>query len=359
MAIGTATAIGLGAAALGGFMSTRNKNKQAKRQEQYGQQQAQNFQGMMQTGPSALEQQGQAMMGGMTAPAAYTAQTVGGPGWTPESFNAQGALGGFGFNTGQDALMQSLRTDPTAKSNQALQAIIGGQGNPFDTSEMFRALGVMDQRATNTAVAQTRAGASGLGQRFGSYMARQEGDMRLRANEAAAARNAQIQMQSYGDAQQRLLASIGQLSGNEQFGAQNRLAAAGQLQQAALGAGNLQLGGVQANNAAQQALAAQQIQAAGMNQQAGLQAAGLNQQGQLTAQGQQMDALRTLMAAEQARTGQNVQLAGMAAGMGAPVGRESYGSLLGGLGSALTMPGVLASTRPNINLMLPQQPVLR
>lgn len=360
MAIGTATAIGLGAAALGGWMSTRNKNKQAQRQEQYGRQQAQNFQGMMQTGPSALEQQGAAMMGGMTAPTAYNPQQVAGPSYTPEQFNAAGALGGFGFNTGQDALMQSLRTDPTQRSNTALQSIIGGQGNPFDTSALFQALGVMDQRATNTAVAQTRAGASGLGQRFGSYMARQEGDMRLRANEAAAARNAQIQMQSHGDAQQRLLQSIGMLSGNEQFGAQNRLAAAGQLQQGALGAGNLQLGGVQANNAAQAQLAAMQQQAAIANQGAGLQAAGLNQQGQLTAQGQQMDALRTLMAAEQARTGQNVQLAGMAAGVGAPVGRESYGALLGGLGSAITMPGVLQSTRPNYNLMVGYpQPVLR
>lgn len=351
MAIGTATAIGLGAAALGGFMSTRNKNKQAKRQEQYGQQQAQNFTGMMQQGPGAAEMGLQNFAGGLQGPAAYNPQMVGAPGYTPEMANVQGMLSGSGFNTGQDALMQSLRTDPTAKSNQALQGIIEGGGNPFDTTQMFRALGVIDQRNTDSAVAQTRAGSSGLGQRFGSYMARQEGSMRQQANENAAARNAQIQMSSYGDAQQRLLAGIGQLSGNEQFAAQNRLAAAGQLQQGGLGAAGLQLQGVGQNNQAQQALAALTQQGQIANQGAGLQAAGLNQQGQLTTQAQQLQALMGQGQLAQGRQGQNIQLAGMSAGVGAPQGRESYGSLIGGLGSAIMAPGVLQSTRPTYNLL--------
>lgn len=300
MAIGTATALGVGGAVLGGILNTRNKNKQAQRQEQYGQQQAAMMQGMMQRAPTGNEMWGQQMMGQMGA--------------QPLQFDATSSLNQYGFNTGQDAIMQALRTDPTAKSNQALEGIIAGGGNPFDTSALFSALGVMDQRATDTAVAQTRAGASGLGQRFGSYMARQEGDMRLRANEAAAARNAQIQMQSYGDAQQRLLASIGALSGNEQFAAQQQLAGAGQLQQGALNASNI-----------------------------GLQAAGMNQQAQLQGQAQQADLLRSLLGAEQTRQGQNIQLAGLAAGLGAPQGRESYGSVLSGAGSLLTMPGILKS----------------
>jgi hypothetical protein len=299
MAIGTATALGIGGAVLGGILNTRNKNKQAQRQEQYGQQQAAMMQGMMQRAPTGSEMWGQQMLGQMGA--------------RPLQFDAT-SFNQYGFNTGQDAIMQALRTDPTAKSNQALEGIIAGGGNPFDTSALFSALGVMDQRATDTAVAQTRAGASGLGQRFGSYMARQEGDMRLRANEAAAARNAQIQMQSYGDAQQRLLASIGALSGNEQFAAQQQLAGAGQLQQGALNASNI-----------------------------GLQAAGMNQQAQLQGQAQQADLLRSLLGAEQTRQGQNIQLAGLAAGLGAPQGRESYGSILSGAGSLLTMPGVLRS----------------
>ena len=326
MAIGTAAAIGLGAAALGGILNKRKGDKDAKRQTQYGQQQAQNFQSLMQNGPTALQQQGQQMLGGFGMP-----QQVGGPGYNPQLFNAQQALGGAGFNVGQDALMQALRTDPVAKSNQALQGIVGQQGNPFNASDLFRALGVMDQRATDQAVSQTRAGASGLGQRFGSFMARQEGDLRSRANEAAAARNAQIGMQSHEAAQQRLLQAMGLMSGNEQFAAQNQLANAGQLQQSALAAGNLGLGGAQANNAAQAQLAGLQQQAQMANQTAGL-------QGQQT----QAQVLQALLGAQQNQQAQNIQLAGMSAGVGAPViNPNGWGSVLGSAGSALMLPGLM------------------
>ena len=336
MAIGTATAIGLGVAALGGVLNKRKGDKDAKRQTQYGQQQAQNFTGMMQQGPTALQQQGQQILGGWQMP-----QQVAGPGYNPQMFNAGMALGDAGFNVGQDALMQALRTDPTAKSTQAIQGLIGQQGNPFNASELFRALGVMDQRATDSAVSQTRAGASGLGQRFGSFMARQEGDLRSRANESAAARNAQIGMQSHEAAQQRLLQSMGLLSGNEQFAAQNQLANAGQLQQAALAAGQLGLGGTQANNASQAQLAQLQQQAGMANQTAGLQ--GQQNQAQL---------LQTLLAAQQAQQAQNIQLAGMSAGVGAPVvNPEGWGNTLSGLGSALIMPGVLKSNGVNRTLV--------
>lgn len=288
MAIGTAAALGLGlgAQALGGFLNSRNQNRAARRQDQYNSQARQQAMGMMQQGPSALEQMGAGLLqnwSGGGAPAGMM-----GFGQPMVNMMAQGGQMSPGqmFNTGQDGIMQSLMADPRTRVDQTLGGMIDNQGNPFDTSELFRALGVTDAANTEKAVAQTRAAAGGLGQRFGSYMARQEGDMRTQANNNAATRNAGIAMQSQGDAQQRMLAALGMASGREQFGTQ------------------------------------------------------MGMQGQQN----QMQLLQTLLGAQQGRMGQNAQLAGMGYGMGQPVNAPGYGGMFTDLGQMGMMAGMMGQS---------------
>lgn len=344
MAIGTAAAIGLGLAGIGGIMDSRNKNKQAKQQNAFNQQQYKQAMGMMQQGPSAAETYGMGMlqnMGGQM-PQAYQPMQVGMPNFNPQMADVGGYLQSGGFNTGQDSIMQMLRADPRTKVDETLQGMIDQQGNPFDTSEMFRALGVIDQRNTDSAVAQTRAGSSGLGQRFGSYMQRTEGNMRTQANENAAARNAGIQMQSYEAAQGRRMGGLGMLSGREQFNRSMNANLAQMLQQGGLSAAGLQLQGVGSNNAAMQAQAGMDLQSQLANQSAGLNAAQMNQQGMLAGQQNQAQILQTLLAAQQGRQVGNTNLLGLAGGQ-APVAGPGYGGVIGGLGTAVMLPGVLRS----------------
>lgn len=281
MAIGTAAALGLGlgAQALGGFLNSRNQNRAARRQDQYNQQARQQAMGMVQSGPSVLEQMGAGMLQNWQGGAPGGMAAFGSP-----MVNMMSP--GQRFNSGQDGLMQSLNVDPRQRVDQTLGGIIDNQGNPFDTSALFQALGVTDAANTEKAVAATRAGAGGLGQRFGSYMARQEGDMRTQANNNAATRNAGIAMQSQGDAQQRLLAALGMASGREQFGTQ------------------------------------------------------MGMQGQQN----QMQLLQTLLGAQQGRMGQNAQLAGMGYGMGQPVTAPGYGGMFTDLGQMGMMAGLMGQS---------------
>lgn len=151
---------------------------------------------------------------------------------------------GQAYNTGQDWLMQSLRSNPWASSDTALQGIVGGGGNPFDTTELFRSLGVLDQQARGDALAQVQAGSSGLGERFGTAKMREAGSVMQELLNAAAARNAGIAMQSHEGAQGRLLDAAGQLGSN----ATNR---------ASVGSQQAQL--LMADPAGQQRLAALQL----------------------------------------------------------------------------------------------------
>lgn len=183
--------IGLGASALGSFLGNRAQGQRNRQlQSMFG-------------SPSALEQWGQSML------------------W-----------GGQGFNTGQDGLMQGMRRDPLAQSNNALAAIIDAQGNPFDTSELFQSLGVLDNRNLTQSLAGLSAAAPGLGSRFGTANRNAEVRLREQALQDAAARNAGIAMQSHGDAQGRLLQALG-LS---QQGALGQQAQQNQLLQLLLGA---------------------------------------------------------------------------------------------------------------------------
>lgn len=120
-----------------------------------------------------------------------------------------GLLGAQGWNPGQDGLMQSMRRDPLGQSYNALGAIIEGQGNPFDTTQLFEALGAIDNRNLTRSVAGLGAAQSGIGSRFGTAALNAEARLRQGALQDAAARNAGIAMQSHGDAQARLLQALG------------------------------------------------------------------------------------------------------------------------------------------------------
>lgn len=284
MAIGTGLALGLGAgaSALGSWMNARGAKKSAQQQNAYGQNVAGQLRGAMQQGPSALEQQGAGMLG-------------------QGGLDLASLLGGAGggFNTGQDALMQMLRADPTAKSAETLQSIIGAQGNPFDTSGLFDALGVVDERNLNNAAAGLRAGASGLGQRFGGAMLQADTNLRRQALEDTGVRNAGLQYQAHGDAQSRMLQALGMLQGGEMFGAQQGLNIASLLQQGGLAAGQL-----------------------------GLQA-----------QGQQHGLFNSLLGAEQSRRASNQGLLAGSLQAGSPIPVPGYGNVVGGLGALI--PGLL------------------
>jgi len=123
------------------------------------------------------------------------------------------APGANSFNMGQDWLMQMMRSDPMGASNRAMEGMMAG-GNPFDTTELFRSLGVLDERNRGDALAQVNAGASGLGQRFGTSMNREANNTMAQMVEAAAARNAGIGMQSHDSAQNRILGAAGQYGNN-------------------------------------------------------------------------------------------------------------------------------------------------
>lgn len=110
-------------------------------------------------------------------------------------------------NSSSDGLMQMLRgSGPASLSGDLLRT-----GNPFDTSSMFDALAPLDMRQTDQQVAGLRAGAAGLGQRFGGAMMREESNLRSNIAEQINARNAGIQMQSFESAQGRRMQSLDQL----------------------------------------------------------------------------------------------------------------------------------------------------
>jgi hypothetical protein len=116
------------------------------------------------------------------------------------------------LNTGQDGIMQQMRNGPEDQVQQDVINTLMGisqTGDPFDTSEMFKALGLQDARTRDESVATLRAGASGLGQRFGSASGRAEADLLSELADQTALRNAGIQMQSYESAQGRRQQALG------------------------------------------------------------------------------------------------------------------------------------------------------
>lgn len=261
MAIGTGTALlisGLLSAAGSGYNAysqAQNARKTNRRQNALLGEAA----GMRTGGPSDVEQQLLQLLG-------------------------QGNQQSGAFNMGQDALMQMLRA-PEGATDRSLNAMVE-TGNPFDTSGLFEALGMVDQRMIDTNANALRAGASGLGQRFGTAGMRAEGTMRREALQDVGARNAQLAMGSHESAQARILQAASQLFGQDQ-------ARAGW-----------------ATNLAQ----------LGMQE-----------------QGQDMNILGMLLNAENARRGFNLQTLGMGMGAQTAMPGYTYGNALGDIGQLIMM----------------------
>jgi hypothetical protein len=312
MAVGTATALTLGALALqGGGMgyNAYQQNRQANRLNQRQDQLLEQAAGMRQTGPGAAEQQLLRLLSG----------DMSGMTFDPTLVDPSALLGQGGFNLGQDALMQMLRATPESNANKSLEAILAGGGMPFDTSELFGALETTDRRNTNQQVAGLRAGASGLGQRFGS--ATQGAEVALRQGIAAdtGTRNAGIQQGSHEAAQNRLLQAIAQLGARDQLQA----GLAQSVQQGGLSAADFLLGANAQNN------------------QFGLAGASLNQQNRSGMAG----ILQQLLSAEQGRNMFNLQTLGLGAGMQPALPSYGYGNAANDLGQLIMFMQLLGRDR--------------
>lgn len=238
---------------------------------------------------------------------------------TPGTYNPTGIdLGAFsagtpGFNAGQDSLMQMLRAGPQlGTANAGINSVIQGQGNPYDTTGLFKAIDASGQNALDQQVAQLQGSFGSFGQRLGSAAMNAQGQLRNNYLLGSNLQKQQIGQQAYGDAQTRLMNALGLSSQNAlgAFGAQagaaqglgglglNQLSLLSQLAQANQSAFN-QGGQFNINNA----LAAQQS-----NQAAGQQ---WNQF--------QLGALGQANAIQQAQSGQNINLLSLLAGL--PMGQ--------------------------------------
>lgn len=198
---------------------------------------------------------------------------------------------GSSFNVGQDALMQMLRA-PGGAAEKSLNSMVG-TGNPFDTSGLFESLGVVDQRMIDSNADALRAGASGLGQRFGTAATRAEGSMRREALQDIGARNAQVAMGSHESAQDRILQSAAQLLGIDQM--------------------------------------------------RGGWASTLGQMG-MQEQGMETNLLSMLLGAENSRRGFNLQTLGLGAGMQPMMPGYTYGNALGDVGQLIMMMQLLGGS---------------
>lgn len=219
----TLGAISMGAGSLlnlgSSVLSNRSANKTAKKRESAAG-------AMIEREPSPYEQMLSQFLGGSSIP------------------SAESLTSGQGFNTGQDALMQLLRANPHTQVDANLDAL-ARTGLPYNMSPAFDAFKATDQQALAQQVAGLHAGASGLGQRFGSSMMNAEAALRATLTGQTQARNAQMGAQAYESAMQRMLGGNELLSGREQAGQQMQSSVAQALLQSALGAGNFGLQSVQ------------------------------------------------------------------------------------------------------------------
>lgn len=107
------------------------------------------------------------------------------------------------FNTGQDGGLQALRAIPGGSTLNE----ISETGTPFDTSQLFNSLRPIRERQLSEGLAQLRAGAPGLGQRFGSAMMRGEQNVLLQHLQNIAAQDAQTAFSAHESAQNRRLSA--------------------------------------------------------------------------------------------------------------------------------------------------------
>lgn len=200
-----------------------------------------------------------------------------------------------GFNQGQDALLQMMRAGPQFGMDRGVQQaqnnVLGGAGNPFDTTNLFSALDQKNQLDLNKQVADLQGSFGSFGQRLGTGAMNAESSLRSNTLINQNAQRQQLAMQSYTDAQNRQLQAMGIGAGREQAMNQNILGgytAQGNLAQAAGGQGLDQLrllaglaqGNQQTGMQGQLANQSSGLQAQLANQAAGIQVGGQNQSSQ-------------------------------------------------------------------------------
>lgn len=233
--------------------------------------------------------------------------------------SAASLLGGQGYNTGQDALMQLLRANPQTQVDASLEGMMQ-TGNPFDTSKLFEALNTQDQRQTAQMLGQLQGSAGSLGERFGSSMLGSQNDLLAQLSEQFGTRNAQIAQGSHEAAQSRKLEATSQATGREQFGTQMQQAVAQLLTQ--LGMGEAQLG----------------LQVSGQQ----MDKDRLNRQGEMDSFQAQLGALSQLLGASQGRMANNTNLLSLLFGI-APSQQSMMGNSIGDIGQLLMFLPMLRS----------------
>lgn len=177
----------------------------------------------------------------------------------------------IGQNSGNDALMQLLRSNPMTQRSAADERMLGvlNSGNPFESSDLFKNMQAVNETNYNRALGSIQ-NSNSLGARFGSAGMQKvaQGSQELTNQNNLA--NAQIAMSAHEAAAQRQMAAAQLLNQQENARRQDYI-------QAAVGSGDmakaqaaLLLSGSQSNQ--QNNLQAQQL-----NQAAGLQTSLANQ----------------------------------------------------------------------------------
>lgn len=226
---------------------------------------------------------------------------------TPGSSSAPAPVGTEGFNVGQDALSQMMRSSPGYQSNPQLDTALGGilGGKPFDTTDQFGALGALSQQDLARQVAGLHASAGSLGQRFGTAGGNAEALLRSTSATNLAAQRAQIAQNAFNVNQQNILGAAG-LAGTRESGMnQFVLQALQQRAAAAQAAGQLGLQGRQISSQEQQ-----------FN-------SGQTQQNNQFLNNFMLQALAQAGGLQQGANSQNAQLLAILAGQPAPQGQPS------------------------------------
>lgn len=234
----------------------------------------------------------------------------------------QVSLNTQGYNTGQDGLLQMMNKNISAPHDASIDPMLQAGTGQFDNSALFKSLAPQDKQILDEQVNQLRGSAGSFGQRFGSQMMKQEGNMRGQFANNVAARNAGIQQQSFEQAAGRNLQGAGIQTGREQFFGQQPFQNAQLQMQAAQG---LQQGGLQQAGLglqAQQFNVGQNQQAQQFNAQNAINAS-LASQG-IAAQLGQANASNQLQAGQfNAQLGQQGQLANQQAALQAGMGGQN------------------------------------
>ena len=226
-----------------------------------------------------------------------------------------------GYNTGQDALMQALNRSPEAQRTGAIDSNLNNlftTGAPAQMDPVWGAIQKQQGNQMQEAINRVLATSGTVGQRFGSGMFSQVGDIAAKMLDNQNAQTAQLGLSAYENAQGRRMSALGLGNdrdmgfGNLGLGAQqNQFTGANMLQQGGLGLGGLQLGAMQGN---QQANLQGQLANQGAFQQNALaNMNALNQTGQFNA-GTMMQGMGMNQQAAQLYNQNLMQLLGFGAG---------------------------------------------